>query len=1332
MLRAFVRFGPVPLAAKGWALGMAIGPAVVSDVAVAPPVSTGATRGDLGPYLAALHARWLISDVTQRWREIDGSLLMADVSGFTPLAERLARRGKVGAEELTDILNTVFCDLLAVGIGLGGDCLKFGGDAIFLLFSGPGHAGRAAGAADRMGRLLGPGGALARALGSVKLGLSLGVHSGVCQLYLAGHLHEELVVVGPAVDETLAMEAGADRGEVLVSRATAALLEREAPDTVGRAKGSGRLLIGSPQPPPLPIDRPAVGPECISGLPVGLRAELSGERRDGEHRLATVAFVAFAGTDLLLSSGGPAAVSAALDELMATAQEACARWAVTFLATDVNRDGGKIILAAGVPHASRDSDEQVLQVLHDILGTPSRLSLRAGVNRGRIFAVDLGSAGRRAYTVIGDAVNLAARVAFKAEPGQVVATLAVLERVRSDFALAPLEPFMVKGKAQAVNASVVGPARGARRQSAPQALPVVGRSAELAVLRNTVASAHEGVGHIVQLVGEAGIGKSRLVAEAVRLSHGLPHLAIEGGQYSQAAPYFALRGPLRRLLGIDPDSASPAVERALIDEVVRRAPHLQPWLPLLAVPFGLDMGDTPETRQIDQRFRRVKLHAVSAEFIQRLMSGPFLVTIEDSHWLDGGTAELLAALTKDVGRKPWAVVVTRRDVPHGLVPADDESVTSLRLSPLDDEAAMALAMTIADESPVPRYVLANLAERSAGNPLFLQELLLAAAQRRQAGIAPLEELPDNVEAIMASSIDTLAPADRKVLRSAAVLGHRFRTAELVAMLRGEARDGDDRNNQRDVLEPVLARLGHFLVPDGRDRLHFRHILLREVAYEGLAFRTRRTLHERAAQFLEQTFAGRTDEVLELLALHFSAGHRFDRAWTYSRLAADRAQHGGSLFEASNFLTRSLEASRHLRHLPVAEVAATWERLGDVCELSGRYPEAAAAYRQARRRRRGDALALADLCRKEGWVRERSTRYAEALRWYTRGFGQLGPASGTDRLDEATLTRRARLTLARGSAMVQQGRYREGIPLVEEAARLAGSLGDPSMLGHAYYVLDWALTDTGSPERHRYRPLIVEVYEQLDGDPRQGTALNNLGANAYFEGQWTEALEYYRRAQESQARIGDVIGQAMTVNNIGEILCDQGHLDKASESFRETLRVVRAASFSVGTGFALANLGRVATRSGRLVEAAELLASARALFEAAGAQEMVLETDAKEVERLLLAGDPAGALALADRVLELFTQQTGGNPLLPTMLHRCAGLALTQLGDDFRPEAVGRLDLSLAQAREAGADYEAACTLAALASVGPFATGTAGEEAAAIFERLGVVRPPAGVGISAFT
>lgn len=1275
--------------------------------------------------------QWLATGPDRRWQEVDGTLVMADVSGFTKLAERLSHQGKIGSEELTEVLNGVFHPLLDVAANLGGDCLKFGGDALFLLFTGPGHAERACRAAMQMGRIARIRHPVERA-GTVRLNMSLGVDSGRCHLFMVGRSHSELIVAGPLVSRTLEMEAVADAGEVLVSESTAALLDASC---LGPPKGGGRLLATAPTaeatPPRPPVPR---GVDAIRGVPVSLRAHISGDVDEGEHRLATIAFVPFAGTDRLLMAEGPEATAAALDDLIVNTQDACARHEVSFLATDVNRDGGKIILAAGMPAAIVEGEERMLHALRDLVGAPTPFEVRAGVNQGRVFSVDLGAPARRAYTVMGDEVNLAARVAFKGEVGQVVATDRVLSMVRTRFSLTPLEPFYVKGKSNPISAQVVGavevnPDVDVRSADDPSARePLIGRESDLAVLRGALAAAEAGRGCVVEIVGEPGIGKTRLVAELTPITD-RPWGRVEGGQYARAMPYFALRRPLQAGLGLAGRVERDELAAVLTARVTELAPELVPWIPMLGVPFGVELEETAETAAVNQQFRRTKMHAVVLAFLKVLLPDSLVLIVEDAHWLDRGSADILYALLTEVGHRCWTAFVLRRDVADGLVPEGLEDLVTMPLTGLDDETAMKLAAALTENQPLPRHIIQELVDQAGGNPLFIRELVAAS------GSSDVAELPATVEEIVAASVDTLAPVDRQALRSAAVLGTHFHVAELEQLAKTQvlaiaALFEENPVTTGTVMQPVIARLGRFLVGDGPERLRFRNVLLRDVAYEGLPYRTRRRLHGHVGLFIERLAGDRPDDAAELLALHFHAAGKHDKAWVYSRAAGLRAQRNGGLVEAAAFFQWALEAARALHSISVTDQAELTERLGDVCEISARYPEAMDAYRRARRLRSSDPLALAWLCKKEGWVRERSDRYSQALRWYARGFRYLAlvevaPGDGSGSPVREIERCRAELTLAQGDVRLRQGRYRDAIPLLRVAAEQAEHLGERATLANAYTLLYWALADLGTEERHRYQSLALPIFEELGDHHGQAKALNNLGAFLYYEGQWDEAIDHYRRSAAAHGRAGDVVAQVMTVNNVAEILRDRGKLDEAEELFKGCLQTVRAAQHPLAVGYVLANMGLNHARAGRLDEAGEQLALARARLHAIGADEVVLETDTKECERLVLAGDADAALDLARATLRE-VNRLGGVPSLSIPLHRAVGYALAQQG--HYEAAWAALEQSLAEGLSATARFEIALTREAMARVAPFVQprkdGSAlMAEAVSQFEQLGVVSTP---------
>ncbi len=285
-----------------------------------------------------------------------GSLVSADISGFTALSERLAAHGREGAEELTVLLNQCFGGMIEIIDRNGGDVLKFGGDALLVLFEGPEHTARAAAACFEMRTLIERRWSTAL-VKRIELGISQGIHSGTFDLHLVDAGHRELLVVGPGMSATVNCEGAAERGQILLSHAAAALLE---PEFLGVETPEGRALDRAPE---VRVQRPDA--EAGDDLPVDpfvpdWLIEQTAAGRVAEHRTVTVGFVFFGGIDALMESEGPAAVQDRLQALASAVREATATHEVYWLASDVYAGGGKIILTAGAPRSTgQDEDAAV-------------------------------------------------------------------------------------------------------------------------------------------------------------------------------------------------------------------------------------------------------------------------------------------------------------------------------------------------------------------------------------------------------------------------------------------------------------------------------------------------------------------------------------------------------------------------------------------------------------------------------------------------------------------------------------------------------------------------------------------------------------------------------------------------------------------------------------------------------------------------------------------------------------------------------------------------------------------------------------------------------------
>jgi class 3 adenylate cyclase/tetratricopeptide (TPR) repeat protein len=1233
------------------------------------------------PYLPRLVREWDAVAKRSHLRALEGSLVSVDISGFTALSERLASKGKLGAEELILTISRCYADLIAITLARGGDVLKFRGDALLLFFGDDGHEARACRAAVEMQELIGEVGRATSSVGPVDLGMYVGINSGRCHFFLVGAAHRELVVAGPAATETLRLEDLARQGEVLLSLRTAEALP---PGSVGAQRDGARLLLLDAElpDPPLPIWMGDDADDLASLVPVPLRATLASGSVEAEHRNATAAFVKFTGTDALVADEREATEQiAALGTVVGQAVD---EFGVTWLESDIDYDGGKIYLVAGAPSSAGGDEERMLRATRAIVDAGVGPAIAVGVNRGPVFAGEIGSDARRTYAVMGDTVNTAARLVARSKPGRILASSEVLKRSRRRFDVDP-EPFLVKGKERAINAYWVGAPREEAEEGS-ESLPLVGRDAEVALLRAAIDDARRRVPRLVELVGPPGIGKSRLVEELRRQALGFQQLEAHAEEYESATPFFAFRSLLRPLAGITPEMHATEAGDLLVPWVQAVMPDLAPWLPLLAIPFDAAVPPTEETDEIDPGFRQRRLHEVVDQFLTRMLLMPTLFVFEDLHWMDDASRFLLRHLVSQPTPRPWLVCATRR--PEG------EALTGepIELAPLAAEAAAQLALSAAGDLPLSPVALEHLAERSGGNPLFVRELVVAGGD--------VDDLPETVETVITSRIDRLDPVDRALLRCAAVIGSSFDLDLLSEVLSSDVAEAADLSR--------WEQLDEFLAWEGGGQLRFRHDLFRSVSYQGLSYRRRRHVHARVGEALERRAGEAGEEAAEILSLHFLEASEFDKAWGYSVVAADRAREKFANVDAAGLYERALLAAAQLTPDP-AEISRVSEALGDVCELAARWEQAAAAYENAARLVPDDALVSTRLMRKQGVLHERRGAYETALGWYTGGLWELSRRD----LGSAGLSNRAELELAAAGVRHRQGRFDDVVRLSRRAVRHAEQSGNRKALAHAYYLLDIAHTRLGRPDPS-FRQRALPIYEELENLIGKSRLLNNAANEAHLSGRWDEALAAYGESHDLGRRGGDVVHVATIDNNKGEVLADQGRYAEAEALFTDALRVWRAARYPIGVAVATCNLGRVAARLRRFDEAHRLLDDAVTQLEQLGSESLALQARALIAECLVLEGRHAEARELTARLLERAPRES----IVSVQLERSLGYALHQAR---RPEeARPHFDQSVCLGRELELEYEVGLSMRALADTGaPEYAGLAD----VIFERLGVIATP---------
>jgi class 3 adenylate cyclase/tetratricopeptide (TPR) repeat protein len=1194
-------------------------------------------------------------------RSVEGSMVFIDISGFTRMSERLARHGRVGAEEVSDVIASTFGALLPEAYAFGASLLKFGGDAMLFLFTNEGHALRACAAAQAMQRTMALVGLCQTSAGKVTLRMSVGIHSNQFDFFLTGNSHRELIVAGPGATRIVDTEAAAGPGQVLLSETTAAAVPKT---NRGRPVGPGFLLRGVVE-----CDPAQVGPDTSRTgdlnqfIPVGQCDLLVGGEVEPEHRPAAVAFIHFHDFDRLIEGEGPSTAAGRLDEVVRSIQAAVDPRGVTFLGSDISAHGGKIILTAGAPSTTGHDEEMMLLAVQEVVCGSSALPLSAGVSWGSIFSGEIGTPYRRTYTVMGDVVNTAARLMARAPIGEVYATEGTLEGSRTTFAMTPLEPFMVKGKKLPLRAVSVGAPEGIRAQHG-SGLPLIGRDQELTLLTDAWEEARSGTGQMVELSAEAGMGKSRLLEEFLARSDPDQVISSECRLYQAATPYFPFRTLLRQAWGIEGLESAQA-EKALKSLIAARAPELGPWLSLIGVAVGLEIPDTPEVETLEDQFRPARTMASVDALLEATNTNSTVFIIEDTHWMDDASRELLGGLLAGLSRHPWLIVLTRRPGDDGFVAPTDPQVAQIPLLPLALEQAKELIFNATEDSPLPPQLVERLAKQAHGRPLFLVELLQTIGRS-----GSLDEIPQSVEAMIAARIDTLPSSDRNTLRRLSVLGSGFQLEHTPAVL-GEAEDGQRAQTR------MIRRLSDFVTLDNSGWIQFQHALIRDVAYAGLPFKTRQDLHARIADSIFAACGDNPEEFSELLSLHYFYAKRWSRSWFFSRMAGDRAKEIYANHEAAAFYERALQSASRLDWVEASERRQVLTDLAKVEYEAGSFDRAMKALREAIRLTADDSVATADLRLQLARCNQRIGALSRALHETTLG---LKLVQGVDSPE----ARRAisRLLALRAGIYSDQFRPRMALKVGLRAVEEAKAIGEMDALARTYTYIDEAYQVLGRRDEAIHEERALEIFEEL-GDLSGILLLAiNLGVQAYADGRWNDAMAMYSKAQEVARRSGDVAGEGAAAANLGELLVSRGRLDEAQVVLQEARRVLRGQNVVNFALFAETQLGRLALERGDNDEAVAVLTDV--IDEAKRVDHDLSAVDASVhlADALIRSGDPHRAIDVIEQTRRLAGEDA---VLYEVPLERLRAQALLAMG---RPaEAKPHVERALSSASGQRLVYE---------------------------------------------
>lgn len=1182
---------------------------------------------------------------------VRGSALFADISGFTPLTDLLAKElgPQRGAEALTTHLNRVFHALIEDLDGFGGHVIYFSGDAITCWFDADdGLRATACGLAmqETMAHLrevVTPGGA------RVPLALKVAVAVGSARRFVVGDPDIQLldVLAGRLIDALAASERRARQGEVVLDRSAldsledrVELRERRTDAESGRIWGVvARTLCNAPQTAtPVRVDSLPAAVTRVWLLSALYDRVLSGHAEFlAELRPAYPLFVRFGGFDF----DSDEQAIAKLDDFVRRAQRIVTAYGGNLLQLTLGDKGAYLYAVFGSPLAHEDDATRAASAALELRELPSvtaATELQIGIAYGRLRSGTYGHEHRLAFTCLGDAVNVAARLMAEAPPGQIYATAPVRRAAGDVLTWNELEPITVKGKAEPISAfALVGSKGGAaRRRSARDKYAMVGRGAELETLEARLERILNGQGCVIGISGEAGIGKSRLLAKIADIAKGRGVFVAAGEcqSYGSQTSYLVWREVWSTLFRIDRRLSAEAQAQAVEKELAAVDPSLVARAPLLAGMLDVPLPDNDLTAHFDAKLRKTSLEGLLVECLRaQARRGPILIVLEDCHWLDPLSRDLLEALGRTLADLPVLILLAYRpgsDPGKGLALESLPHFHELALTEFDREQAVQLIRSKLDQGidTVPPAALVEIiTARAQGNPLYIEEMLNFIASQ---GVDPQDEralkaleLPESLHSLILSRVDRVEEGPRQVLKVASVLGRVFKAAMLPGVY--------PELGELDVVEQKLRTLGaldlvHF--DDETERTYlFKHVLTREVTYESMPFAFRSTLHERAGDYIEETEGDAVDRHLDLLAHHFWHSENLGKKREYLGRAGSAAQASYANAAAIDYferlaplLSKGSRLDVLLKLGKVLEIVGNWHRAE---EVDGEALTLAESLDDGLRRA-SCQTAIAEVARKQG-------RYPEALDLLNkaaRGFAAFGEESGV-----------ARAMHLSGTVMAQRGDYEKAEASYKKSLQIRERIGDKagmaSLLSNLGIVTEYRGDYEGAQTAHERALALRESVGDLWAI---SVSMSNLGQIAVFRGRYDEGREWLEKSMSLARQVGDTWMIANCHNNLGNATRGLGDYAAARAHYADSLRAYRDYDDRWSLTFLLEDIGMLAGRSGDAPSALELIGAADALRQAIGAPrapstEKVIATQLAEAVAGLSEEDRAAARARG-RSLEL--------------------------------------------------------------------------------------------------
>ena len=1128
---------------------------------------------------------------------VEGSSLFADISGFTSLTEKLARTlgARRGVEELSQRLNKVYDALIGEVECYGGSVISFAGDSIIAWFEGAelSSALKAVLCAQSMQSAM-------QAFDN--LTMKVVISTGAARRFAVGDPGIQLIdtLAGSTISRLSTGEHIAKKNEILLDESTFTGLDnivkieewRTADETQEKfgilssfIPKSAAKIQATQNTEPLPAEalRPWLLPTVYQRELNELGAFLT------ELRPAVPLFLNFSGIDYDHDD----AAETKLNTFIAYAQHVIAKYNGVLLQLVIGDKGSYIYAAFGAPTAHEDDAQRAVYTALELEQASEKFdfiqAIRIGISLGTLRVGAYGGSTRRTYAALGDDVNLAARLMMKAAIGEILITGRVQIDLGDTFSLEPREPVPMKGKGEPQPVFAVTGISRHRATRLPEPnyrLPMVGRQEELALVNEKLKLALQGKGQVIGIIAEAGMGKSRLVAEIIRLARKRGFVGYGGACQSSGTntPYLVWQLVWQAFFDLDLEMSQRKQVRLLEGEIEDRAPDRIESLPLLGLVLDLSLPENEFTRALEPQDRKGALEALLEDCLKSAVrETPLLIVLEDLHWMDPLSHDLLEILARVSENLPVCFVLAyrppdlvRRQTPRVealpyftkielslLNPADVEQLIRAKLAQLFPERTGALPEALAEE----------LAAKSQGNPFFIEELLNYLHDR---GLNPYDaeslealELPASLQSLILSRIDQLTEPQKVTLKVASVIGRVFPFSWLYGYYPSLGNEDSIKTNLSELSKLDLTPLD---TPEPELAYLFKHIVTQEVAYESLSFKTRAQLHELLAKHLEARYP--KDLPVETLAYHYSRSENLTKKREYLRRAGEIAQAAFSNETALDYFEQTLDTSPEFDDCIDLHLIA-----GTVLQMIGKWDEAKIHYQEALQiaeKHRLTQQNIECLVKLATWHDLRGN-YKTALDWLGKARALADQAGDLPHMCE--------VLSEFGSVHWRLSQFDDARQYAQQGLDLARQIADKKKEEMALFFLATISSQQGNyAESHAFFEATLVIALEMKDKRRIAAVKMNSGINYYYEGNYSTARTLFEEGLSIYREIGDKRGTTIALNNVGNIFYIKDDFQTARKYYEEALVLAREAGDRYTLSLALSSLGITVFQQGKFTEA----------------------------------------------------------------------------------------------------------------------------------------------------